>query len=132
MVAVRLLVTGGRAYDDAHAVARILDRALVAVLAAQERLVVVHGAADGLDTLAHRWCIWRAAEGAPVDVEPYPADWSRGRGAGIARNAEMVALGANACLSFPGGRGTADCTQRASNAGIRIGVVDRRGVLSWR
>lgn len=141
---MRLLVTGGRRYSDAACVVALLDRAL---LRAPEDgdLVVVHGDADGLDTLADRWTAWRRAQwGAlprggrfspfmagrayarPV-VEPHPAQWTRpdgstDRGAGIRRNAEMVALGADACLSFPGGIGTADCSTRAAQRGIPVGT----------
>lgn len=118
----RLIVTGGRGYDDTETVRAVLDRALAKVRPCGT-LIVVHGAAAGLDTLAHRWAVWRAAEGHLVRPEPHPADWANGRRAGPVRNARMVALGADACVSFPGGRGTADCTQRAVNAGIRVGAV---------
>lgn len=134
----RLLVTGGRRYDRADVVARVLERALVVH---GDTLVVVHGAcgadADrpwdhhtptGADGLAHRWALWRG-----VRVEPHPARWgSSGRGAGPARNADMVRLGADACVAFPGGNGTEDCKRRALGAGIRVGIVSLAGALTWQ
>lgn len=128
---MRLLVTGGRDYADAAVVARVLDRALLTARTRGERLTLVHGGARGLDTLAGRWGVWRIAEDCPVDVEHHPADWSRGKRAGHERNARMVAAGADACVAFPGGRGTADALRRARAAGIRCGVVDDAGVLRW-
>lgn len=135
---MRLLVTGGRRYSDVKCVTALLDRALAAhrlTLQRMERsgvvtgepLIIVHGAATGADTLAHRWALWRAAEGLPVLAEPHPADWERGRGAGVARNAGMVSTlrPGDCCLSFPGGRGTADCTARAVACGVWVGAPVR-------
>jgi hypothetical protein len=141
---VRLLVTGGRDYDDAGTVVRVLDRALARMDSLDAGLVIVHGACrvraggqwdhgdpEGLDGMAHRWAVWRRLQGYPVDVEPHPADYSGAYCLGPARNARMVLLGADACVAFPGGAGTADCTRRAREAGIRVGIVARNGVLSW-
>ena len=127
---MRLLVTGGRDYADAATVAAVLDRALAKVPEG-DVLVVVNGGARGLDTLAHRWALWRCVERRPVLPEKHDADWSQGRSAGPTRNAYMVSLGADACVAFPGGRGTADCLRRARAAGIRCGVVGADGALRW-
>lgn len=151
---MRLLVTGGRHYADAECVAALLGQASRAALARRDyigaghSLLVVHGACGvslgddwthdditGADGLAHRWARWNGA-----NVLPIPADWCGplGLGAGPARNAEMVrqlveAQGRGervACLSFPGGRGTADCTQRAVSAGVWVGAPVR-GPDGW-
>lgn len=55
-------------------------------------------------------------------VEPHPADWSRGKRAGHDRNQLMVDLGADAVLAFPtrSSRGTYDCAARVERAGITL------------
>lgn len=52
----------------------------------------------------------------------FPADWKRyGRGAGPVRNQQMIEEGgADGCIAFPGGRGTADMVRRAKNAGLDV------------
>src|SRR5690606_30354012 len=63
-------------------------------------------------------------------VVAYPADWRRhGRAAGPIRNQEMADAGADLCIAFPGGRGTADMVRRARAAGIPVRSVPER---QWR
>lgn len=52
--------------------------------------------------------------------ERYLADWDKyGRGGGMVRNGEMI-KDADALVSFSGGPGTANCTERAKKKGIYI------------
>lgn len=113
---MRLGVTGGRDYADARCVAALLSKAKAKY---GKDLVVVHGDCEtGLDALAEAWCCANK-----VTTERHPADWDcHGRAAGPLRNQEMVDSGLDALLSFPGGKGTADMTQRAVNAGIPVGA----------
>lgn len=120
----RLLITGGRDRTDKARIWSECDK----VLAIHPVLTVVHGDArprrengvrpdKSADWLAHLWC-----ENRGVKEEAHPADWKTyGRGAGIRRNADMVKLGADECVAFPGaGNGTRDCMARASAAGIPV------------
>lgn len=52
--------------------------------------------------------------------EQHPAESCGGRLLGPERNAKMVTLGADLCIGFPGpgSRGTWDCLEKATNAGI--------------
>lgn len=80
-------------------------------------VVIVHGACPfgGVDLYAEEWArahrqLW----------DPHPAESRGGRFLGPERNAKMVALGADLCIGFPGpkSRGTWDCLEKATNAGI--------------
>lgn len=112
---MRLLVTGGRDYSDRGTAFAMLDK-----LDAEHCVdVVIHGAARGADTEAARWA---AARNVPS--WPFPADWSKGKGAGIARNQDMLNQAAPShVLAFPGGTGTADMVRRARAAGLPITEV---------
>lgn len=111
----RVLVTGSRDYTDTESMAL----ALAAIQHEERSMVLVHGDARGADRAAAH-----AARSLGWATEAHPADWSRGRGAGPARNQHMVDLGADLCLAFPlpGSRGTWDCVRRAKAAGIPVHV----------
>ena len=47
---------------------------------------VVSGTAAGMDQAGERWACGRVK----VNIRRFPADWSKGRGAGFVRNAEMA------------------------------------------
>lgn len=118
---VRVLVTGSRETTDEQDafVARTLARVCSDALGTGRRVVVIEGRCHkgGVDRAAQRW-----AETTPgVENEGYPADWNRyGKRAGMIRNGEMVATGADICIAFPGDEsvGTWDCLKQAAKAGI--------------
>lgn len=121
---LRILVTGSRRWRDRRAIAE--------ALAAQIRdhrdrnpIVLVHGGAQGADSIADS--IWRkwAFVGDLAEPEVHPADWDRyGCAAGPKRNAEMVDLGVDVVLAFPIGpsAGTRGCIELARKAGIPVVV----------
>lgn len=100
---MKLLVCGGRDYNDREYLERKLDE--ISRLFGPIHLVI-DGAARGADTLAHNWAMARG-----IPAERFPADWNRyGKRAGSIRNREMAGrLSSNdLVVAFPGGRGTAD------------------------
>jgi hypothetical protein len=136
----RLLVTGSRHWTDRT----VIVGALMTVRDAWciHGVTLVHGDARGADRIAadiaSGWTEWA------WHVEPHPADWyapcrdtckpnhrraKAGLGgpkvcpaAGMYRNADMVALGADLCLAFildqsPGATG---CARLARKAGITV------------
>ena len=112
----RILVTGSRDWSDVEAVNEFLDK----YSPDSNDIVLVHGDAPGLDTVAKR-----IAKERGWKVEDHPADWKRlGRGAGPTRNTKMVSLGADICLAFPlpDSVGTLDCIKKARKAGIETHV----------
>lgn len=118
----RLLVTGSRHGWDEHVLHVVLDVAYTLLNdEAGDEVVLVHGAAPGVDTQAAAY--W-AAQGRPV--EAHEALWrERGPAAGPIRNSEMVAAGADLCVAFGSGRGTSDCASKAEAAGIEVRWVTK-------
>lgn len=142
MTPMRVLVTGSRTWTDAVLVKR---RLFAAVQPRKDRPgIVVHGDAKGVDQIADDWAKAWAARGFDVTPEPHPADWSRGRSAGHARNAEMVALGADLCLAFirrcedprchdpesHGTHGASRCAEMAERAGIETRIYRWEEVMA--
>lgn len=110
---MRILVCGGRDYQDQDCVGDSLERLRRAGLIS----LLIHGDASGADRLASQW-----ARGAGVDQVSYPANWrAHGRAAGPMRNRRMLHHGRpQAVVAFPGGRGTADMVEVARQAGLLI------------
>lgn len=108
---MRLLVTGGRTYDDIQAVSEALDR----IHEQTPITLLIHGGAHGADTLAGRWA---KANNVPTAV--YRAQWkAHGPIAGPIRNQLMLEdAKPTAYLDFPGGRGTSDMRIRCIRTGV--------------
>ena len=116
---VKVLVCGGRDYDDGSQLDRVLS-------AAVERLgldAIVQGGARGADTLAKEWGCHRR-----LQVETFYADWNGlGKAAGPVRNQKMLdEAKPDCCIAFPGGDGTADMIRRARAAGIPVHEIKPR------
>jgi hypothetical protein len=82
---------------------------------------LVHGGARGADEGAAKW-----GESEHIKVIAFPANWKKhGKAAGPIRNQRMIDEGKpDVVIAFPGGRGTADMTARARNAGITVIEVE--------
>ncbi|WP_433520111.1 DUF2493 domain-containing protein (plasmid) [Nonomuraea sp. CA-143628] len=123
----RVLVTGSRRWDDEG----VIHLALSELLFQHKTIVLVHGdCSRGADRIADQWAAFRnAGEWTPVLVERHPADWNgpAGRGAGYARNAEMIALGADLVLAFivDASRGASHAADLAEKAGIPVRRYER-------
>jgi hypothetical protein len=62
---------------------------------------VISGGARGADSCGEIW-----AKNNNIPLKIYPADWNtHGKSAGYIRNKQMAEV-ADACILFPGGRGT--------------------------
>jgi len=108
---VRVLVCGGRNFDDAGLLERVLND-----LDERPRLII-EGGAQGADRWARSWARMRG-----IEVQTFEAQWARdGRAAGPIRNQAMLINGRpDLVVAFPGGRGTADMVRRAKAAGVRV------------
>ena len=110
---MRILVTGGRDFDDRVLAFRELD----AIHSVTPVITMIHGAASGADTLADEW-----AKTQGVAIVSCPADWKRhGRAAGPIRNREMLEQQKpDLVVAFPGGKGTANMISLAKRAGVQV------------
>jgi hypothetical protein len=132
---MRILVTGSRDWTDRDAVYRALNWACESyrlnfkpdrygnTMPDPSKVTVVHGhCRTGADAIADDWCV-----SAFLEPERHPADWNgpAGKGAGFARNAEMVASGVDLCLAFikNNSKGATHAAQLAQKAGIRTIIV---------
>lgn len=70
---MRLLVCGGRSYEDWNVISKTLKEINPTIL--------IQGGAAGADRLAHKW-----ADHNGVPVVTYPANWSAGKKGGPMRN----------------------------------------------
>lgn len=114
----RVLVCGGRDYDDRDQLFWVLD----AAHHANPIILLIHGAARGADQLAADWALERG-----VLCNAYPADWdAHGKAAGPIRNKKMLDAGKpHMVIAFPGGKGTANMIQQAEAAGFSVVRVRR-------
>jgi hypothetical protein len=114
-----VLVTGSRTWTDEAVIAAALREHF------HPGTVLVTGACPrGADAIAER--LWASCGG---QAERHPADWQAGRGAGFARNAAMVALGADVCLAFirDNSPGASHAARLARQAGIPVHRYDHPG-----
>lgn len=111
---MRVLVCGGRDFDDISALYDALDR----IHARTPITCIVEGGANGADYLASRWSAARDIR----DHVRFRADWPiHGKAAGPLRNQRMLDEGKpDLVVAFPGGKGTADMVRRARAAGVEV------------
>lgn len=116
---MRVLVTGGRDYQDREQLFATLDK----IHAKKPITVVIHGDAAGADSLAREWA---TANG--VAELPFAADWNKHYGrAGNVRNAIMLRFGRpDLVVAFPGRNGTADMKFKAREAGVKVVQIKPR------
>ncbi len=124
---MRILVCGGRTYKNYDKVAKTLYALFppttsdIATWLPPSGTVVIHGDANGADSLADQWAVvnW-------VKVERYPANWKKyGKIAGPIRNNQMLVEGKpDLVIAFPGGRGTDNMCQLAERTGVEVRRIE--------
>jgi hypothetical protein len=110
---MRVLVCGGRYYDDWTFIVKVLD----SVHARQPVTLVIEGGATGADSLARRWAIARG-----IEVATYRANWDRYEHRAVPiRNSQMLLKGRpDLVVAFKGGRGTAHMVTIAAAALVPV------------
>ncbi len=96
---MKVLICGGRNFDDAAFIYAELDQ----LLSTHQFTTVIEGDARGVDRIAGEW-----ARSRGVEFTEYPADWkTEVRHAALIRNERMLREGKpDRVIAFPGGNGT--------------------------
>ena len=114
---MKVLVCGGRKFDDHKLVFNILDK----INRVEKITEIINGGAKGADTLGRVWARTRH-----ININTFDADWNNhGNSAGPIRNERMLKEGApDLLVAFPGGPGTRDMIMQAKRRGVPIIIVD--------
>ena len=110
---MRLLVCGGRDFNDADLVNRVLTK----VHAKRPITLLINGGAKGADTLAAQW-----AHKNQIPYLTHPAQWNtHGKSAGPKRNQAMLETwNPQGCVAFPGGSGTQHMITLCERAEVKV------------
>jgi len=113
---MRVLVCGGRDYDDDDRVFSVLNN----YDADHNFTALIEGGATGADSAAKRW-----AQIGKLPIFTFRADWKKhGKAAGPIRNERMIIEGRpDLVIAFPGGRGTRNMIETARRHGVDVIVV---------
>ena len=119
MAEFKVLVTGGRYYDNREKLFKVLDQALEAATLSGRPFTLVHGGARGADALAGLWASMRQDS---VTVRVYKADWdTHGKAAGPIRNKKMLTNESpHVIIAFKGGNGTAHMMKIGRESGVPV------------
>lgn len=115
---VKLIIAGGRDYDNYNELERVTDY-MLSNLITTHKIVIVSGGARGADSLAVQYAQIRGYE-----LITMPADWTlHGKSAGYIRNAQMAEVATHLLAFWDGkSRGTANMIQVAHNMKIKVHV----------
>lgn len=114
MTKPRVIVCGGRGFDDADFLEAKLDE-MHAEYAFRD---LMQGGAFGADRLAKIWAMTRHPE---IVLWQINAEWSKfGLGAGFIRNKRMMDWKPDMVVAFPGGKGTQNMVELAHAAGVEV------------
>jgi hypothetical protein len=112
-----VLVCGSRSWSNAL---KVHDAIGDLALEWDEPLTIIHGGARGADSIADE-----VARDMNYHIERVPADWSKGKSAGVLRNLQMLDMEPAIVLAFWDGqsRGTLHTISEATRRGIPVRIV---------
>jgi hypothetical protein len=126
---LRVLVCGGRNYNNTQKIYEILDILYEvsqqskngSINLSKNKIVLIQGGAKGADRIASKW-----AKDRNVEQEEYLADWDTyGKSAGFIRNSLMLKVGKpDMVIAFSGGVGTKMMIDIAKKAGVSVEVIE--------
>lgn len=114
---MRVLVCGGRDFNDYNLLSSYLVELFVKSLLVPKDVTIISGHARGADKLGEQF-----AKANNCKLLIFPADWDKHKkAAGHIRNQQMIDEGKpDLVVAFPGGRGTQDMIKRAKKHGIKV------------
>ncbi len=115
----RVIVAGGRDFNDYELMKRKLDHILSKVSLKRD-IIIISGTARGADSLGERY-----AREKGYKVERFSADWNRfGKSAGYKRNTQMAEV-AQACICFwdQNSRGTQHMINIARDKELKVRII---------
>ena len=117
---LRILVTGGREYNNFKAVSLVLSNL--------SPVEIIHGAARGADTLAGQY-----AKGLRIPITEYPAQWDKhGKAAGPIRNEHMLLDSTpDIVVAFSGDKGTNHMKNIAHKHGYPVLLGNDDGTITY-
>jgi len=112
-------VVGSRTIEDKDLIYEELDN----LHAANPIKKIVSGGASGVDSIAAQWAKERG-----VELEEIIPDWSKGMGAGLERNTDIVDRADKVVVFWDGeSRGTLDSITKSKNAGKALTIIKGDG-----
>lgn len=120
MQTFRVIIAGCRGFTDYDKLCGSCDHLLYDKLQTHH-VIIISGHAAGADALGERYALEHG-----IDMELYPAEWTKyGRMAGAIRNDEM-ASSSDALIAFWDGksRGTKIMIEKARKKGLTVTIVD--------
>lgn len=91
----KVIICGGREFNDYDLLKEACDYYLARKFENGEKIIIVSGGARGADTLGEKY-----AKEKGLEIERYPANWEKyGKKAGYLRNRQMAEV-SNACIAF--------------------------------
>ena len=113
---MKVLVCGGRDYNDYGHLKRVMSNFVASRGIDKEEIHIIHGGALGADSMAEFW-----ANENGIKTLVFQADWTQhGKAAGPIRNRQMLNVGPDIVIAFPGGPGTENMIELAKEAGIKV------------
>jgi hypothetical protein len=123
---MRLIIAGGRDFNDYDFLADETSRFIIENVGRQEEVIIISGLAKGADTLG---C--QLAQECGYPLEGFAAEWGRyGRSAGIKRNKLMAKSGTHLLAFWDGkSRGTMHMIDFAYEQGLVVKVIEYKGLI---
>lgn len=111
---MKIIIAGSRDFNDYETLKKVCDF----MLSRQDEVEIVSGTARGADLLGERYA---KEKGYPI--KQFPADWSKGKGAGYIRNEDMAKY-SDALIAFWDGKskGTEHMINLAKKHGLKVKV----------
>ncbi len=122
MIKARIIICGGRHFNDYDALETLVDSVIAEIGLNNDEIEIISGHCEGADTLGEQY-----AKNHGLACILFPAEWSKyGRSAGPIRNSQMIEHASKSqnpiVVAFLSSRtkGTLDTVKKATKRGFTI------------